>query len=165
MGSILGDRNDLVGSSDQLASHRALDHDLGVPAHVGRRCALPLQVDHGRQPADLLNLPGLLEHIDNSQAVVRPPLARQPSDCRVDRLVLGAVEVRRLQIGLDPLDRAIVRHQRAKQVLLDLDCEMLAAHACTLSRRYWPSFTFAQFSRFSIHSKLTGQSKRHSSRT
>ena len=79
---------------------------------------------------------GLLERIDNGQAVARPPLVCQPGDCRVDRLVLGAVEVRRPQIGLDPLDRASVRHQGAEQVLLDLDSEMLPAHTCTPSRRY-----------------------------
>ena len=120
----------------------ALDHDLGVPAHVGRRCALPLQVDHGGQPADLLNLPGLLR-AHRQQPGCRTTAPGSPAE-RLPRPSPGARRGRSAPAANRPRS-ARSRHRAPsapKQVLLDLDARMLAAHACTLSRRYWPSFTF-----------------------
>ena len=114
---------DLVRARQQAAQQRVLAHDLRVAARVARGRHHPRELVHGRESADLLELAGLAQALDDRQHVHRLALLVEREHRLVDQPVAIAVEVLRAQPLLDHerIHRVVGEQDRAEHRLLGLE--------------------------------------------
>ena len=116
-----GPGRDVVADLDQLAQDRALAHDLGVAADIGRARHILGQLVQVGQAADLVGLALAFELLEYRDHVGRLVGVDQLGDRTVDQLVLEAVVVRVLQQIADAVPGTVVKQQAAEHAGLGLD--------------------------------------------
>jgi hypothetical protein len=97
LGDIVGleitDLGDLAGDADELAQHRRVLHDLGVPRRVGDGRRRVLQLEQRLRPTDLVEQSVATQFVGDSDGVDGLTIGHQPADGRVDVLMRRLVEV------------------------------------------------------------------------
>ena len=119
---------DLVTRRDQPAQHRALAHDLGIAANIGRRRRVLRQRAEVGKPARIVGLVRIAQRLEHRHRVGRLAGVDESADRREDQSVVVAIEV----IGADQIGNAVpsgvVEKQSAEHGLLGFDGMRRRAH-------------------------------------